>query len=93
MCDMRIKAIARRERDGTPVLVFPDAEANFGYIVAATTEGHTEASLEWYSETKPAEFDEGFERLLGYRKEELKLVKRMTKQDAQRRWRHVYRSE
>ena len=77
-----INAIARRERDGQPILFFPDADANIGMILCATIHGHTESSVDYYlKSTKPADFDSkkfdtGF-NMLGYKKKELNLKKRL----------------
>lgn len=72
-----INAIARRERDGQPILFFPDADANVGMLWCATFEGHSEADVDYYLKcTKPAKFDTSFLKL-GYKKEELNLRKRL----------------
>jgi hypothetical protein len=47
--------IPRLDRDGTPVLFITDAPANYGNIVCYAHLGqHSEASVAYYRETKPA---------------------------------------
>lgn len=50
----RTIVIPRVEKDGTPILFFPEFDANYGRIVIYVRVGqHGEADLEYYRTTKP----------------------------------------
>jgi len=83
----KLKAVLRRDkRYNDPIIFLIDVDARYGRIVAVSTEGHTEATLEYYRDsTVPAEWDAEFEQL-GYKKDELEIKKKVHYRTLLKNW-------